>query len=163
MHPLWWLPINLCNFVMRSNNDIDWPAHALMLSLHDLRGFHLRRHLSPAYHDDIHCRTTITCDTWRLTVKASDVWRGYWNVTIHIRWFCALCMTCQASSCSIIFSKAWIRLSRSTVNVGRHYHGLMQGITTNDTQNVYRDFQVERHSVSPGPTNWWASCLKKYL
>ena len=31
-------------------------------------------------------------------------------------------------------------------------------ITTNDTQNVCRDFQVERRGVSSGPTNWWASC-----
>ena len=28
---------------MRSNADIDWPVHALMLSFHDLRGLPLRR------------------------------------------------------------------------------------------------------------------------
>ena len=28
--------------VMRSNNDIDWPVHSLMLSFHDLRGLPLR-------------------------------------------------------------------------------------------------------------------------
>ena len=28
---------------MRSNDDIDWPVHSLMLSLHDLRGLLLPR------------------------------------------------------------------------------------------------------------------------
>ena len=33
-------------------------------------------------------------------------------------------------------------------------------ITSNDTLNltVCRDFKVEWYSISPSPTNWWASC-----
>ena len=68
---------------MRSNDNIDWPVHPLMLSFHDLRDLPLRRLPSTvprsmilgsvAYPDDRHGRTMITCDACRLTVKAPDV------------------------------------------------------------------------------------------
>ena len=74
----------------RSNGDIDWPVHSLMLSFHDSRRRPLRRlsftARSPvvwslaAYHGNRHGRTMITCD---------DTYRGqvyHWNKRNNDNW-----------------------------------------------------------------------------
>ena len=52
-----------------------------------------------------HGRTMITCDIWRLTAEAPEVWLGYWPAAKRIRSFYALCMIYQASFCSICFQR----------------------------------------------------------
>ena len=41
----------------------------------------------------------------RLTIKVTDVRRIYWPVAVRTLSFTALCMICQASSCSICFRR----------------------------------------------------------
>ena len=55
---------------------------------------------SAAYHDKTHGRTMIACDIRQLTVKAPDVRQRYRPVATHIQLLYALCMMCQAFSCS---------------------------------------------------------------
>ena len=72
-----------------------------------------------AYHDNRHGQTMTACDAWRLTVRASDVWRGCTPVALHAGLFYALCMINQAFSCSICFQRPGFASlqSRSTVIV----------------------------------------------
>ena len=49
------------------------------------------------YRDGRHGQTMITCDAWRLTIKDKSSWRPVKRFVF----FVALCMICQAFSCSI--------------------------------------------------------------
>ena len=62
----------------------------------------------------------------------------------------------------------WIKV-RKSAPVGKEWNNsgiVWRQITTNDTQNICKDFQVEEWcGVSPGATNWWAyvcTLLKKW-
>ena len=51
---------------------------------------------------------------------------------------------------------------RETCSAGKQSNNsarVWRQITPNDTQCLHGDFQVEWCGVSPGPINWWASCL----
>ena len=73
--------------VLRMSMSIPWSClsmiYAIFLCDHD-HPLLIVVWSSTAYHDDTHGRTMIACDAWRLPVKAPDVWRGYWPVSIHI-------------------------------------------------------------------------------
>ena len=82
MSPLWWLPINH-----------DWLVHSLMLSLHHLRGlplWWLPSSVPCSMVFSSHGQTTITCDTWQLTIKVPDVQRGYWPAAKRIHFMLSL-------------------------------------------------------------------------
>ena len=108
---------------MGSNDDIDWPVHSLMLSLHDLRGI-LLRWLPSTVPWSIIFGSVSWRHAWpshvslrRLTIDSksscSDVRRGYRPVSIHMLsiWHA------KHSPVSFLFLKARIRLSRSAVSV----------------------------------------------
>ena len=88
---------------MHSNDDIDWPSllwftrsSCATPNIHRFLEYDLQQRITTT-----HGRTMITCDAWQLIEKAPDVRRVYWHAATHIPLLYALCMTCQASSCSI--------------------------------------------------------------
>ena len=78
------------SYAIRSNEDINWLAISIPWCYPSMiYEVFLCDHYHPlflvvwssaAYHDYRHGQTMIACDAWRLTVKASDVRRGYWPV-----------------------------------------------------------------------------------
>ena len=100
----------LLSSAMRSNDDVNWHVHSLMLSFHHLCGLPLWR---------LPC--TVSCcmifgsvwwrQTWpnhdnlrRLTVDSQSSWRLV-RILTCCHTFYAMCVLCQESSCSICFQR----------------------------------------------------------
>ena len=69
------------------------------------------------YHPLFLALTMLSGSLRRLTVKASKPHIARTFICCHSYSFYALCLICQAISCSICFQKTLYRLSRSAVNV----------------------------------------------
>ena len=88
---------------MRTNNDNDWSAHSLMLSVHDLHGLPLRRLSST-----VPCSMVVSSVSWRQT------WPNHDNLQA-IRWWCQtlswrgqrLCLSIHFGHLKASFS-AWL-------------------------------------------------------
>ena len=79
MHPLWWLPIDLCHpwytvVATLTGLSIPWCCPSMIYELFLCDDYHPQFLVIcslAAYHDGIYGQTMIACDTWQLTAKVT--------------------------------------------------------------------------------------------
>ena len=140
----------LLSSAMRSNDDIGWAVHSLLLYPSMIYEVFIWDEYYPlflvvwsstAHRDDRHGRTMIACDAWQLKVKAPDVRPEYWPVAIHIRLACALRMIRYAFSCNICFQRS-SRLA--SIQIRRQRPALYPYSSIDKTSELYSLIFVEK-------------------